>query len=352
MAAYQQVGSFEVVDEHGKLQRNGGNVASYFCTPDGRVIDALTGPVGADELLDEAHWVVSAYQNATSQRSGDVAAILAEEHREAPVAAGHTSKGRAIHQLLARRSLPPVSAVYQEIFERILGQKVSLPGDGIDQVAEAVADANRRKLPVLFILHKEANNEQALARWDDLVAGKGGADRLARLADSYLTIAMPLKFLPAASQRLGTRPYAAPDNASPLFVVARSDGSQLKAVTGWQRMDELTRALALGLVQEAKEQSRTTEQLARLLPLVQPVDSCLGAEVRKLQSPPKGNKRSPPRPARGAKVAAIEHPTPTRSASEGVHAGSLPLTAVRNSAIIEPRSNGINQPETCNHALA
>ena len=31
----------------GVLAKNGGNVASYFCTPDGRVIHAVTGPVPA-----------------------------------------------------------------------------------------------------------------------------------------------------------------------------------------------------------------------------------------------------------------------------------------------------------------
>lgn len=268
------------------------------------MIDALTGPVAADELLDEARWAVAAYQSATRDPAGDVPALLAAAHRQAPAGAGRTSNGRAIHQLLASRPLPPLSAVYREIFERILGQKVSLPGDGIEQVGQAVADAGRRKLPILFILHKDAGNEATLNRWDELLAQAGSPDRLSRLADSFVTIALPLKFLPAVSQRLGIRPYAAPDNASPLFVVARSDGSQLTAVTTWQRTTALARAMARGLVQAAKEQPRSSEQLAQLLPLVEPVDAGLGAEVRKMQSQMKRNDLKLKVVERGEKVAA------------------------------------------------
>ena len=50
MASFQKVGTFKVVDG----QKQGGNVASYFCTPDGRVLDAVAGPVNAAMLLREA----------------------------------------------------------------------------------------------------------------------------------------------------------------------------------------------------------------------------------------------------------------------------------------------------------
>ena len=44
-------------------------------------------------------------------------------------------------------------------------------------------------------------------------------------------------------------------------VVTRPDGRQRTAVTTWEKPDELTRALALGLVQGARERTRTPEQL-------------------------------------------------------------------------------------------
>lgn len=52
IAAHQQVGSFEVTNQFGVLRKNGGNVASYLCTPDGRVVHAWTGPVPAREVLE------------------------------------------------------------------------------------------------------------------------------------------------------------------------------------------------------------------------------------------------------------------------------------------------------------
>ncbi len=282
------MGSFEVVDEHGKLQRNGGNVASYFCTPQGRVIDAVTGPVAGEELLDEAQWAVAAYSEAKAGgTAGDVPVLLARAHRQASPQGrgkGRTSQQAAIHQLLADKALPPVSAVYQEVFERILGQKVNLPGEGLEQVAEAVADATARKLPILFVLHKENSNSMAVSQWNSVLSqhARTKGDPLAKLAESYVVIALPLNGLPAASQRLGIRPFAAPDNASPLFVVTRPNGRQLSAVTTWNKTDELTRALALGLVQEAKERPRSGEQLSQLLKLVTPVDSGLAGDIRKL----------------------------------------------------------------------
>ncbi|MCH8246473.1 MAG: hypothetical protein IH951_08705 [Bacteroidetes bacterium] len=56
MAAHQQVGDFKVTNVRGKIQRNGGNVVSYFCTPEGRVIYAVVGPVKPEKLLKAARW--------------------------------------------------------------------------------------------------------------------------------------------------------------------------------------------------------------------------------------------------------------------------------------------------------
>ena len=297
------MGSFEVVDEHGKLQRNGGNVASYFCTPEGRVVHAVTGPVAAEELLDEAHWAVASYAAAAQGRTGDVPVILARSHRDAGTNS-RNNQTRAVHQLLATQPLPAMQSVFQEVFERILGQKLSLPGEGLDSVVQAVAAAQERKLPLLFILYKDKTNGATTGRWNEIVAQHTHKrDPLGKLADSFVVVTFPLDLLPAVSQRLGIRPFAAPDQRSPLFVVSRSDGRQLTAVTTWDKPDELTRALALGVVQEAKEQPRTAEQLAQLLPLVAPVDLNLAAEVRRLTTQTKA--KSPParRIARGEKVA-------------------------------------------------
>lgn len=49
----------------------GGNVATYFCTPDGRVVHAVAGNVGADALLREAQWALDLHERATAEAGDD-----------------------------------------------------------------------------------------------------------------------------------------------------------------------------------------------------------------------------------------------------------------------------------------
>lgn len=58
VSAFQKVGTFQIVGK----QKQGGNVASYFCAQDGRVLHVIPGPVNSATLLQEAKWVV---ENAT-----------------------------------------------------------------------------------------------------------------------------------------------------------------------------------------------------------------------------------------------------------------------------------------------
>jgi hypothetical protein len=51
---FQKVATFTIVNG----QKQGGNVAAYFCAPDSRVLHCVAGPVNADQMLHEAKWVV------------------------------------------------------------------------------------------------------------------------------------------------------------------------------------------------------------------------------------------------------------------------------------------------------
>ncbi len=141
VSSYQKVGTFTV----NGAQKQGGNVASYFCTPEGRVLHAIAGPVNADALLREARWVVESskmadldglktetrlrafWRNAHSDR-------LAQEHqmdlkllRRSPRGEPHpplNNPGR-VHLLLATAALPKLEQVYRFVFEKILNEKVS-----------------------------------------------------------------------------------------------------------------------------------------------------------------------------------------------------------------------------------
>ncbi len=65
--SFQKVATFRIVGG----QKQGGNVASYFCAPDGRVLHVLAGPVDAATLLREAKWVVDTTQKAMAAAKND-----------------------------------------------------------------------------------------------------------------------------------------------------------------------------------------------------------------------------------------------------------------------------------------
>ena len=67
VSGFQKVGTFKIVGN----QKQGGNVASYFCAPDGRVLHCVAGPVDAATLIREAKWVVETTKKAIDISKGD-----------------------------------------------------------------------------------------------------------------------------------------------------------------------------------------------------------------------------------------------------------------------------------------
>jgi hypothetical protein len=152
VSAFQKVATFQVNGG----QKQGGNVAAYFCTPDGLVLHAVAGPVDAGPFLREARWVNEAYQLALleKQTTARLQAVfrhahldrLRREHGALPrhqlpapdaVTASQldqvlrqyaflplNNQGK-VHLLLAEAPLCPLGQVYQVVFERILNEKVS-----------------------------------------------------------------------------------------------------------------------------------------------------------------------------------------------------------------------------------
>jgi hypothetical protein len=66
-SAFQKVATFKIVGG----AKQGGNVATYFCAPDGRVLHAVAGPVDAATFLREAQWVVETTKKAMKEAKGD-----------------------------------------------------------------------------------------------------------------------------------------------------------------------------------------------------------------------------------------------------------------------------------------
>jgi hypothetical protein len=289
VAAHQQVGEFQVIDQSGQLVKTGGNVATYFTTPDGRVVHAVLGPVSADELLEESRWAVGLYRRAQAE-GGDLAAPVVLAHRETlqrdPSAGGRCATPRRVHEFLAAHPLPRLEDVYREVFTRSLGQALSRDAADVRESVAAVERARRSQLPILFILHRERDDRTVLDRWNALVnrSRDDAASSLADLAAHYAVIVLPISELPQLSRSLNVRPFAAHDRDVPVFVVTRSDARQLAAVTGWTEAGgaPLEAAMAEGLVQSAKEYPRSRSQLTRLQRLVGPIDRALAAQVATL----------------------------------------------------------------------
>jgi hypothetical protein len=153
VSAFQKVATFQINGG----QKQGGNVAAYFCTPEGRVLHAVAGPVDAATLLREARWANETFQLALLQepvpdqmrtffrrahlerlrQERNVA--LPESRLPRPAAVtpklldrllaqnGHvglTDAGK-VHLLLAVAPLPRLDQVYRVVFERILNEPIS-----------------------------------------------------------------------------------------------------------------------------------------------------------------------------------------------------------------------------------
>jgi len=67
VSSFQKVATFRIVDG----QKQGGNVAAYFCAPDGRVVHVIAGPVDAATMLQEAKWVVETTKRLMKESDGD-----------------------------------------------------------------------------------------------------------------------------------------------------------------------------------------------------------------------------------------------------------------------------------------
>jgi hypothetical protein len=72
-ASFQKVATFRIVGG----AKQGGNVASYFCAPDGRVLHVVAGPVDAAAFLAEAKWVVETTKKAMAEAKRDGAKFKA-----------------------------------------------------------------------------------------------------------------------------------------------------------------------------------------------------------------------------------------------------------------------------------
>jgi hypothetical protein len=134
VASYQKVGTFRIVD--GKKQ--GGNVASYFCTPGGQVLHALAGPVSAALMLREARWVIETHKLAILEGQDDSKCLTAffrkahadrlwQEYSMRVDDPGQPPPDplAQVHLLLATAPNTSLGRIYRSVFEDILRERLS-----------------------------------------------------------------------------------------------------------------------------------------------------------------------------------------------------------------------------------
>jgi hypothetical protein len=151
---YLKVGTFQIING----QKVGGNVASYFCLPDGAVIHAVPGKVGAEQLLSEARWAHETHKLSatfsTDLVSGSTDAprqrlLVQQAHVERYLAAAsparlrggrvvdatallreramprHVSQQAQAHWLLARAPLVKLDQIYPIVWQDVLREPLS-----------------------------------------------------------------------------------------------------------------------------------------------------------------------------------------------------------------------------------
>lgn len=153
VSAFQKVATFQINGD----QKQGGNVAVYFCTPQGRVLHAVAGPVDAATLLREAQWANEIFQLAQLEKQTPAqfqnffrkahldrfqrGTNLPLCHYRLPIMDSLTpselhhlleqsrrlglNNQDQVHLLLSVAPLPRLEQIYQIVFEKILNEKIS-----------------------------------------------------------------------------------------------------------------------------------------------------------------------------------------------------------------------------------
>lgn len=251
-----------------RVNKNGGNVASHFLTPNGRVIHSVTGPVSARVLIDEAKFAIALYAEAKTKTYHNRLKHIAITHQQASLSPV-SNQDRKVHELLALNPLPRLQDVYQEIFERILGQRVSKAGPRLAQAAAKIELAKKTGRPMLFVLHEQG---WAIPHLSPLTH---------QLLNEFVVIAIPLKEAPALSQLTGQPPYEGNRGSRRLFVVARSDCRQLRSVSGWDP-HQFNAALADGWVDALQRKPPSVRTLVRAQRILRKIDANAADRIREL----------------------------------------------------------------------
>lgn len=140
------------------MVKNGGNVVSYFCTPEGRMLHAVGGPVSGEKLLVEARWARDLALDMQNNSRHSKAEFVRKAHENAS-RRGQThswqdsnrSSQAHVHRLLSQYAYMPMSQVEMKLFRSLSGEKFESNRSEIFNASEAFAQAEKRNRPILLV---------------------------------------------------------------------------------------------------------------------------------------------------------------------------------------------------------
>ena len=122
VCAWEKKGAVEVYrnkENPGQTIKLGGNILTYVCTPDGKVIHALPGASTVDNYRADIEWACTLFREASAANAQDVKALV----RKAHLTHGQEFKRvRAVHNIVGPRAFSPIDTVERYFFEQLLGQ--------------------------------------------------------------------------------------------------------------------------------------------------------------------------------------------------------------------------------------
>ncbi len=182
VSSFQKVATFRIVNK----AKQGGNVATYFCAPDGRVLHVVAGPVDAATMLREAKWVVETAKSAIKESKGNGGTFKAI-FRTAHAKKLKDENGLVVEPVTydAPEADPNSALTYNDPSGRPLAPKLPPPPlDGPD-VTLAKKDLARRQLVEAKALGACALRDRRGGRW---VLGNQGRVHLLMAAHSMQKI--------------------------------------------------------------------------------------------------------------------------------------------------------------------
>lgn len=287
------------------MQKNGGNVVSYFLTPEGRVINAVVGPAKADELLAEARWAVDTYHKACEVGGSDAAAqmeVISQAHAEL--------ENNRTHRLLAEKPLAPLPLIQQEVFETLAGQTASQDRGDVALAAAKFAQAERQGRPVLLVL---TDADSVLGSLDPAalqLMARLNTRPIAAPVRSCVLVQLPIDELPALTNLVNLPLVDQAEWQTPTMVMVRSDGTQIAAISPngpprevaehiWGALNQFRLDKAEQLLESGKApEAIALLRLVRAAPFAGPLKDQAVAKLAELQPLPElhGSKAPASRP--------------------------------------------------------